>query len=67
LTFGIVSRESAATLEAESGYPMESAQVSDFREYILEGDWRSAEAALISLGVTEDDGLWVNARLIYLV
>jgi len=38
---------------------MESSQVSDFRDYILRGDWSNAEAALMHLGVTEEDGLWV--------
>jgi len=39
--------ESAATLEAESGYTMESSEVSDFRQCILDGAWASAEAALL--------------------
>ncbi|KAH0583630.1 hypothetical protein H2248_009246 [Termitomyces sp. 'cryptogamus'] len=50
--------ESAATLEAESGYIMEEAEVADFRQCILDGLWAKAEAALIRLGVSEDDGLW---------
>ncbi|KAF9484688.1 WD40 repeat-like protein [Pholiota conissans] len=50
--------ESAATLEAESGYTMESAEVSQFRQYILDGLWSKAEAALVRLGVQEDEGLW---------
>ena len=54
-----VFRESAATLEAESGYSMEAPEVSEFRLYILEARWNEAEAALIRLGVTEDGGLWV--------
>ncbi|KAG5338183.1 hypothetical protein C0989_008032 [Termitomyces sp. Mn162] len=55
--FGNLS-ESAATLEAESGYIMEEAEVADFRQCILDGLWAKAEAALIRLGVSEDDGLW---------
>jgi hypothetical protein len=53
------ARESAATLEAESGYSMETSQVSDFRHFILQGSWNEAEAALTRLGVTHEDGLWV--------
>ncbi|GLB34733.1 putative WD40 repeat-like protein [Lyophyllum shimeji] len=50
--------ESAATLEAESGYVMEEPEVYDFRQCILGGSWAKAEAALVRLGVSEDDGLW---------
>ena len=52
--------ESAATLEAESGYAMESPEVSEFRQYILDGLWSKAEMALERLGVQEDEGLWVR-------
>ena len=55
-------RESAATLEAESGYNMEAPEVSEFRQYILDADWSAAEAALVRLGVTEDEGLWVCSQ-----
>jgi WD repeat-containing protein 26 len=51
--------ESAATLEAESGYVMETSPVAEFRRCILEGTWSEAERALEHLGVAEDDGLWV--------
>jgi WD repeat-containing protein 26 len=54
------NRESAATLEAESGYTMETPEVSKFRQYILEASWSDAEDALTSLGVTDSDGLWVR-------
>lgn len=57
--------ESAATLEAESGYTMESPEVSEFRQCILDGAWNSAEAALMRLGVTDDEGLWVSALLMF--
>ncbi|KAG5643231.1 hypothetical protein DXG03_001315 [Asterophora parasitica] len=50
--------ESAATLEAESGYVMEAPEVSDFRECVLEGSWKKAEAALMRLMGGDDDGLW---------
>lgn len=53
-------RESAAALEAESGYSMEAPEVSQFRQYILDGLWPKAEAALVRLGVQEDEGLWVR-------
>jgi len=38
---------------------MESPEVSQFRQYILDGMWSKAEAALMRLGVQEDEGLWV--------
>ncbi|KAF9532157.1 WD40 repeat-like protein [Crepidotus variabilis] len=50
--------ESAATLEAESGYTMESLEVSQFRRYILEGLWSKAEVALETLGVEDEEGFW---------
>ncbi|KAF5330927.1 hypothetical protein D9619_005384 [Psilocybe cf. subviscida] len=49
--------ESAATLEAESGYTMEAPEVSQFRDYVLNGLWTKAEAALKKLGVREPDQL----------
>lgn len=52
--------ESAATLEAESGYSMEEAEVSDFRQYILDGSWGKAEATLMHLAVSDEEGLWVS-------
>ena len=52
--------ESAATLEAESGYAMESPEVSQFRQLILDGMWSKAEVALLRLGVDEEEGLWVG-------
>lgn len=58
--------ESAATLEAESGYTMETAEVSQFRQYILDGMWSKAEAALVQLGVQEDEGLWVRRAVMEL-
>lgn len=58
-----LQRESAATLEAESGYSMEAPEVSDFRQYILDASWTNAETALMRLGVTDDEGLWVKTIL----
>jgi hypothetical protein len=55
-----IQSESAATLEAESGYSMEAPEVSEFRQYILDGSWILAEAALMRLGVSDDEGLLVN-------
>jgi hypothetical protein len=51
--------ESAATLEAESGYIMEEPEVAQFRQYIFDGSWAKAEAALLRLGVSDPDGLMV--------
>ncbi|KIK59591.1 hypothetical protein GYMLUDRAFT_169351 [Collybiopsis luxurians FD-317 M1] len=50
--------ESAATLEAESGYSMEEPEVQRFREYILDGIWSKAEDALSQLGIVDEDNLW---------
>jgi len=55
----VLASESAATLEAESGYVMETSRVAEFRRCILEGMWSEAESALEHLGVAENDGLWV--------
>ncbi|KAF7778551.1 hypothetical protein Agabi119p4_2896 [Agaricus bisporus var. burnettii] len=49
--------ESAATLEAESGYAMESVEVSQFRRYILDGLWPKAEASLSRLFKGNEEGL----------
>ncbi|KAI0636404.1 WD40 repeat-like protein [Trametes polyzona] len=56
--------ESAATLEAESGYIMETPEVAEFRRCILDASWESAETALMRLGVTEGEGLWEARFLI---
>ncbi|KAG5654118.1 hypothetical protein H0H81_007170 [Sphagnurus paluster] len=56
--------ESAATLEAESGYVMEEPEVHDFRQCILDGSWVKAEAALMRLGFADDEGLWEAKFLI---
>ncbi|KAJ7087763.1 WD40 repeat-like protein [Mycena epipterygia] len=55
--------ESAATLEAESGYAMETPEVADFRRFILEARWSKAENALQHLGVRDREGLW-DARFL---
>jgi hypothetical protein len=55
--------ESAATLEAESGYVMESPQVAEFRQCILEASWTQAEAALLRIGVPGGHPLAVRHRL----
>lgn len=39
---------------------MESSEVSDFRQYILDASWNDAEASLVRLGVANEEGLWVN-------
>ena len=51
--FDLIS-ESAATLEAESGYSMEAPQVYEFRQRILEGSWHLAEESLRTLGVADE-------------
>lgn len=38
---------------------METPEVSEFRRCILEADWSNAHAALVRLGATEEDELWV--------
>ncbi|KAG2061593.1 WD40 repeat-like protein [Suillus hirtellus] len=55
--------ESAATLEAESGYSLEAPEVSEFRQHILRGAWADAEPLLIELGVTDADAL-LDARFL---
>jgi WD repeat-containing protein 26 len=42
---------------------MEAPEVSEFRQYILDANWVDAEAALIRLGVTENEGLWASLCL----
>ncbi|EAU88784.2 WD repeat-containing protein [Coprinopsis cinerea okayama7 len=49
--------ESAATLEAESGYELEAPKVTQFRQYILDGMWLKAEEALDHLNVVDEDDL----------
>lgn len=56
--------ESAATLEAESGFTMESTEVAEFRQCILDADWMRADAALMRLGVADDERLWVSLGLL---
>jgi hypothetical protein len=43
---------------------MEDTEVSEFRNYVLDGSWHNAETALIHLGLTDDDGLWEAKFLI---
>lgn len=57
--YRIPFRESAATLEAESGYSLEAPEVSEFRQHILRGAWADAELLLVELGVTDTDALVV--------
>lgn len=56
--------ESAATLEVESGYSLESHQVAAFRRCILDGSWDEAESGLSQLGVTDEDSLLVCCPLV---
>ena len=43
------------SLEAESGYRLESSVVSAFREAIMNGGWNQAEEAMERLGASDDD------------
>lgn len=49
--------ESAAALEAESGYAVEAPEVASFRRAVLDGAWDEAEAALGHLGLANTDDL----------
>ncbi len=40
---------------------METPEVAEFRRCILDASWTSAETALMRLGVTQGEGLWVSA------
>lgn len=48
-------RETAATLEIESGYRLESADVAQLRHSVKTGMWDEAPALLRRLGVTLDN------------
>ncbi|KAH0830645.1 hypothetical protein J3R83DRAFT_2100 [Lanmaoa asiatica] len=50
--------ESAATLEAESGYSLEAPEVTEFRRYILDADWANAESLLSHLTAADEDAIW---------
>ncbi|KAF9246441.1 WD40 repeat-like protein [Melanogaster broomeanus] len=50
--------ESAATLQAESGYALEAPEVTDFRQYVLSADWANAESLLSQLAVEDEEALW---------
>ncbi|KDQ07069.1 hypothetical protein BOTBODRAFT_120606 [Botryobasidium botryosum FD-172 SS1] len=56
--------ESARTLEAESGYTLESGIVAEFRRAVIEGEWEELEAALLQLGVQNEDDLQTTRFLI---
>ncbi|KAG8904251.1 hypothetical protein FRB99_002035 [Tulasnella sp. 403] len=43
--------ESASTLEAESGYSLETPQVAEFRDAVLNGNWDKVAEMLSSMGV----------------
>ncbi|KAF5373710.1 hypothetical protein D9758_000745 [Tetrapyrgos nigripes] len=57
--------QAAATLEAESGYSMESQEVAQFKQYILDGSWSKAEDSLTRLGSRNEAKLWDAKFLIY--
>jgi hypothetical protein len=54
-------RQSAAVLEAESGYVFESDMVSQFRQSVLQGQWDAVEQVLEDMGVHGDGQLRVCA------
>ncbi|KAF8844876.1 WD40 repeat-like protein [Paxillus ammoniavirescens] len=56
--------ESAATLEAESGYSLEATEVTEFRQYVLSADWANAESLLSQLAVVDEEALWEARFLI---
>lgn len=43
---------------------MESTEVAEFRQCILDADWMRADAALMRLGVADDERLWVSLGLL---
>ncbi|KAG8743894.1 hypothetical protein FRC10_011184 [Ceratobasidium sp. 414] len=53
--------ETAATLEAESGYKLESSDVAQLRHSIKNGLWDDAATMLIRLGVTAESELRVRS------
>lgn len=56
--------ESAATLEAESGYVTESSEVAEFRRNIIDGLWDDAKAILSHLSAALGENLWEAEFLI---
>ncbi|KAF8136439.1 WD40 repeat-like protein [Boletus edulis] len=50
--------ESAATLEAESGYSLEAPEVTEFRQHILNADWANAESLLSHLTAVDEEAIW---------
>lgn len=59
----LLSRETAATLEAESGFSYETSHVRAFRRLVLSGDWNAVEKSLESLEVRDGDNLRVCRSL----
>jgi len=59
----LLSRETAATLEAESGFSYETSHVRAFRRLVLSGDWNAVEKSLESLEVRDGDNLRVCRAL----
>jgi hypothetical protein len=45
---------------------MESPEVAEFRHYVMEASWEQAEAALVRLGVTDEDNLMVRSTVAWL-
>lgn len=53
--------DSAAALEKESGFELESTHVSAFRHAVLNGVWEDAETELAHLNIADPDDLRVRA------
>lgn len=47
----LVDSESASTLEAESGYSLETPQVTEFRRAVLDGEWQQVVDSLSEMGI----------------
>jgi hypothetical protein len=52
--------QSAATLEKESGFPLESAAVAKFRDGVLKGDWALVESLFPTLELDHNKDVVVN-------
>lgn len=53
--FPYLTSETASTLEAESGYSLETPLVTEFRQAVLNGEWTKVSDMLPGLGVSARD------------
>jgi hypothetical protein len=56
------NRNTAATLQAESGFILEDPSVAAFRQSIIEGHWKQAEEMLPSLPLERAENSTVRAN-----